>query len=169
MKQLIDFFGDGIQKIMAYSRPPVCLEDEILQVAFCWTDDLPVARRLVSSVLADCINVPYGTNSEYRVLIYSSLYHHWSCFAEPILNEFADSTGGHELSLESELFHQCIVCLPGFQRVAVTLVDIAELSYAEISYITDMPESRVSVAVTQARTFILRQVAATTGATRLCL
>ena len=153
-------------KLCGRSSPDASLDgaeapiwDILARLAFSWTHDHLQARQLLASVLRDVEE--YGGYNRLRhdqsLDVYICLYRHWCS-----MNRHADAPISMSLLMtSSEQMHiqQCLCKLPTCQRVVLTLVDIAELSYADIGRIIDVGEHRIRSWVSQARMHLLQQIA----------
>jgi hypothetical protein len=132
------------------------VQDSLLQLAFSWTHDMEEAKDLVEKVLLDKPGKGWGDEHERKLKLYSRLFHYWCCrYMQRVDLPKSTAIGNIDRSGDV-MFNNGLSQLPMFQRIVITLVDIAGLSYGDVGSIVNVQEKQVGNWITSARTSMLR-------------
>jgi len=159
---MIKHVVDNICNSILPSGPVVSAEAEIehtlYQLAYSWTHDAQQADRLVSLVLPEVDPATAEPCDQDDLRLYARLFRRWCLFCnDPSIGD--GYVPARKAGQSEQVFLQrCVSCLPKYQRVVLSLVDIAELSYCEVSAIVDVDEQTIRSWLTAARTRLLRQM-----------
>lgn len=160
-RTMIKHVVDNICNSILPSGPVVSAEPEIehtlYQLAYSWTHDAQQADRLVSLVLPEVDPATAEPCDQVELRLYARLFRRWCLYCDdPSIGD--SCVPARKAGQSDQLFLQhCVSCLPKYQRVVLSLVDIAELSYCEVSAIVDVDEQTIRSWLTAARMSLLQQ------------
>ncbi len=133
------------------------------KLAYSWTGDAMLADDLVQDALQKAFSSLNSLKDESKLNAWTcrimlNCYRDWLRRQKDMQDvddfEFADDSGpNHHLSSEdtSRLVRQSIACLGEKHRNVITLVDLMEFSYEEVSHTLDIPIGTVMSRLCRAR------------------
>lgn len=123
------------------------------QLALCWTLDRDAANKLMAGLKQECKPSIYGSGRLFWVWCCSCLYGLWRVSDDGV---FESQHSFLQYSFDSLL--DKLPLLSNSQRSALTLIDIAELSYRDIAGIMAIDEAQVRKYILSARQTLLNSL-----------
>lgn len=137
------------------------IEEQVLatlyQLAYSWTHDEKQASELVDLVMREPGRYNINHCDSGELSLYTRLFQRWILQAEDYFHLNPVQKPASCLLSDSAFLQHCVSCLPKYQRVVLTLVDIANLSYRQASYVVNVDEQKIRSWLTDARMSILQQ------------
>ena len=127
------------------------LEAMLRQLALCWTLDREMAEELVSRLIAECNSSSYGNPHLFELWCCSCLLDLWETYGGQASGSLGDLD--ESLAVVSQL-----AMLSAEERVVLTLIDIAELSYRDIAYVMHVNEHDIRRLIRAARNRLLNNI-----------
>jgi hypothetical protein len=129
----------------------------LYQLACSWTHDAQQAKTLVSLVMREHEQYAVAECDGDELRLYARLFRHWCLDAEDCFQPSTEQKPAGSLLSDAAFLQHCVSGLPKYQRVVLTLVDIADLSYRQVSCIINADEQKIRSWLTDARMTILQQ------------
>lgn len=129
----------------------------LYRLAYSWTHDVRLAKQLVSQVMQEHKRCAIDQCDGGELGLYARLFQRWCMKTDDCFQVNPVHSPASRMLSDSAFLQQCVSSLPKYQRVVLTLVDIADLSYRQVSYIVNVEERKIRSWLTDARMTILQQ------------